>query len=60
MARKDDRAKIGLLIVYYWITESNMSTEKIFITEPLFLEKIFITEPLFLDPNTETNCERKN
>ena len=49
MARKDDRAKIGLLIVYYWITESNMSTEK-----------IFITEPLFLDPNTETNCERKN
>jgi len=49
MAQKDDRAKIGLLNVYYWITESNVSTEK-----------ILITEPLFLDPNTETNCERKN
>jgi len=49
MAQKDDRAKIGLLNVYYWITESNVSTEK-----------IFITEPLVLDPNTETNCERKN
>ena len=49
MAQKGDHAKTGLLNVYYWITESNVSTEK-----------IFITDSLFLDPNTKTNCERKN